>query len=529
MATNSRFLSNLSNSDTSLWLHNKLGTSHDLWSDTSSIISQLNGDVLRNIRDCFVDLQSQVKLKLLLSFLHISRRNVEQWRTELEEILEVAVEDTDQWVSMLAELLKNYPNNGSINFQLDTNSSSFNDLVIELKKLVRKHGDKGILPLECLYLNKSALTATVGQLAQPVKHFALKRKPKSATLRAELLQKCIEFIPNDTLMTLIALTLIIITANDAANGRRNSTGPSVAIRCRGLNNDSTPLKGIPRNLYGLSQTPGFKTPSNPANKMGANLNSRSRLSVGGVKRDGGIKLLDITEQPLGRDSKRRKKVQNEENDTKHKDVEKSEPEAITPDYAAGLTSTVPPSPAPPSYAPPATPAPQPTVVPNENYSQMPPQMPSSAQPPAQSAPPVQQRFAVNDTYVNQTTDANIGAIKTIVKPIINKTVTTVNTPLPPMVSTPQLVQQLQTNPIPIQVIAQPQSQLQAQLQVQPLVQPMQAMAPQQQLLQQPLPQPQQQALGAVVAPPPQQPLVRRQLQLSREQMVAAQEMFTNSN
>ena len=127
-------------------------------SDTTSIISQLNSDVLHNIRDCFVDLQSQVKLKLLLSFLHISRRNVEQvlttivtasrhciqfvdnfvvfqWKTELEEIIEVAVEDTDQWVSMLAELLRNYPSNGTINFQLDTNSASFDDLVVELKKL----------------------------------------------------------------------------------------------------------------------------------------------------------------------------------------------------------------------------------------------------------------------------------------------------------------------------------------------------------------------------------------------------------
>ena len=137
-----------------------------------------------------------------------------QWKTELEEIIEVAVEDSDQWVSMLAELLKNYPSNGTINFQLDTNSASFNDLVVELKKLgnicnkiifwsinrffvlniVRKHGDKGILPLECLYLNKNALAASVGQLPQPVKHFTLKRKPKSATLRAELLQKCIDFI-----------------------------------------------------------------------------------------------------------------------------------------------------------------------------------------------------------------------------------------------------------------------------------------------------------------------------------------------
>lgn len=47
-----------------------------------------------------------------------------------------------------------------------------------------------MLPLECQYLNKNALTTLAGPLAPPVKHFQLKRKPKSATLRAELLQKC---------------------------------------------------------------------------------------------------------------------------------------------------------------------------------------------------------------------------------------------------------------------------------------------------------------------------------------------------
>ena len=56
--------------------------------------------------------------------------------------------------------------------------------------LVKKHGDKGILPMECLFLNKSSLTAQVGHISQPTKHFTLKRKPKSASLRAELLQKC---------------------------------------------------------------------------------------------------------------------------------------------------------------------------------------------------------------------------------------------------------------------------------------------------------------------------------------------------
>lgn len=73
-------MANVRDSDTSLWLHNKLGTSNDSWTG-SSICSQLNAEVLRNIKDCFPDLQTQVKLKLLLSFFHIPRRNVEEVTT----------------------------------------------------------------------------------------------------------------------------------------------------------------------------------------------------------------------------------------------------------------------------------------------------------------------------------------------------------------------------------------------------------------------------------------------------------------
>lgn len=64
-------------SHTSLWLHNKLGTSNDSWTN-GSICNQLNKDILRNIKECFPELQTQVKLKLLLSFFHIPRRHVEE-------------------------------------------------------------------------------------------------------------------------------------------------------------------------------------------------------------------------------------------------------------------------------------------------------------------------------------------------------------------------------------------------------------------------------------------------------------------
>lgn len=51
----------------------------DLWiNGGSSICSQLNKEVLRNIKEVFTDLQTQVKLKLLLSFFHIPRRLLDE-------------------------------------------------------------------------------------------------------------------------------------------------------------------------------------------------------------------------------------------------------------------------------------------------------------------------------------------------------------------------------------------------------------------------------------------------------------------
>ena len=55
---------------------------------------------------------------------------------------------------------------------------------------VRRGQDSRMAPLECSYLSRNAQISITGQLPQPVKHFALKRKSKSAALRAELLQKC---------------------------------------------------------------------------------------------------------------------------------------------------------------------------------------------------------------------------------------------------------------------------------------------------------------------------------------------------
>nr|ATI09797.1 elongation factor 1-alpha [Aphidius gifuensis] len=317
-------MANVRDSDTSLWLHNKLGTSNDSWTG-SSICSQLNTEVLRNIKDCFPDLQTQVKLKLLLSFFHIPRRNVEEWRTELEEIIEVASLDSELWVSMLSEAMKTFPSTGSLNTDitdLDEHRPIFGDLVNDLKKLLKKQNDSAMLPLECHCLNKTALISVVGQQPTPTRHFVLKRKPKSASLRAELLQK----------------------SADAANNIKKSTAPTVPIRSRGMPRkmtDTTPLRGIPSR----TPTSGFRSSTSTPS-----YNNRTPITNRPRKDGGGIKLLDITEQPLGyaQAKKRKRMLELEEQQKKVAEAQAAaaatttttSPVPIetstTPEYAQGL-------------------------------------------------------------------------------------------------------------------------------------------------------------------------------------------------
>lgn len=82
----------------------------------------------------------------------------------MEEIIDTAGVDSELWVSMLAETMKTLPASGSLNTEIadyEETRPIFIDMVNDLKKLVTKYSDIGMLPLECQYLNKAALAAMV--------------------------------------------------------------------------------------------------------------------------------------------------------------------------------------------------------------------------------------------------------------------------------------------------------------------------------------------------------------------------------
>ncbi|CAG4970822.1 unnamed protein product [Colias eurytheme] len=479
-------MANVRDSDTSLWLHNKLGTSNDSWT-TGSICTQLNAEVLKNIKDCFPDLQTQVKLKLLLSFFHIPRRNVEEWKNELEEIIEVAAVDSDLWVAMLAEVLKTFPSAGTLNTEIaefDETRPIFSDMINELRKSLAKHSDLGLLPLECLYLNKNALVSVVGQQPNPVKHFTLKRKPKSVALRSELLAKAAEV---------------------QANQKKAQT-PTVPVRSRGMPRkmtDTTPLKGLPSRWAARSGARAVPAP--PAGRPPPRA---------------GIKLLDITEQPATHAQiKKRRKLEMEEG------VKKAPPASPPPpDFKTAKTEEQP-----------ATTSTDATVEPEAEPAESAGSPQPAAQPqpqpaPAQPPPLLLQQGGANKGLV-------VGGPPKLVltgKPVLVSAQNLLNTsalilhqggkavllqnikPVTQQVvqQTPQPIQQHTTLPHTVQ-LQQPVQQIQQQ-----------PAAPQ----QQPQQQQQQQQPATTPANQPGQPLLpRRGLSLTREQMLEAQDMFRNAN
>lgn len=58
-----------------------------------------------------------------------------QFKTEMEELLQAAQDDTDQWVAMVGDILKTYPATGNLNSDVESSHAFFHEVVNDLRKL----------------------------------------------------------------------------------------------------------------------------------------------------------------------------------------------------------------------------------------------------------------------------------------------------------------------------------------------------------------------------------------------------------
>ncbi|XP_056298615.1 negative elongation factor A [Pseudoliparis swirei] len=472
-------MASMKDSDTGLWLHNKLGSTDELWTPPS-IASLLTVSVIDNIRLCFSTLSPPVKLKLLLGMLHLPRRTVDEMKEALSEIIQLATVDSEPWVLMVADILKSFPETGSLNLDLEEQNPNVQDILGELREKVSECEASAMLPLECQYLNKSALTTLVGPLTPPVKHFQLKRKPKSATLRAELLQK----------------------STETAQQLKKTAGVPFHAKGRGLVkkiDTTTPLKGIPKAPFRSPTAPSIFSP--PSNRTPI---APARTPL---RKERGVKLLDISELDMvgaGREAKRRRKTletEAVEKAAKEEAAAAAVVENTTPDYAAGLVSAqklgaLNENPLPSTSYLPATPS----MVPSSSY------IPSSEAQPANAGGSGRETLQ-SARQPEESATAAAGATATLPGQYKQRTPmynagNTANPATPTSPSTP-VSTPASNGPPAAATASQPETP------TQPPSTP-----------QTPTPTP---------TPVPPQPQPKKNLSLTRDQMYAAQEMFKTAN
>jgi negative elongation factor A len=61
-------------------------------------------------------------------------RILSQWKIELEEIIQLALNDSDQWVTVIGDILKTYPATGSLNCDIDDCHTFFHEVINDVKK-----------------------------------------------------------------------------------------------------------------------------------------------------------------------------------------------------------------------------------------------------------------------------------------------------------------------------------------------------------------------------------------------------------
>lgn len=334
------------------WLDNKLGDNNELWSGRQAA-SLLSREMLIELETCFQALESHVKLKIVLAVPHLSYRLMTMWKGPLMNLLDLARRDADDWIETVADMYRDYPNRRSI-IPIPSNASSyFCKTLDELRKIIKKHSSDGnlrLLPLDTNVVSQSAIKARYGLGEVDVrKHFNLRRRAKSSTLKADLVKSAEQGL------------------NPAKNQKPGVLTTSFPIRMRSTarkpNND-LPMRGIPTvNTCKLSA--GF---TNEPRKF------QRQLS----KREGGAKLIDIDEIPHALKKKRReqeaeeraKKLLEKEENKKRLSAEKAEKEArraaAMKAHASGSLDEKP-SPAAVSSAVPSTSAAPniPVVPPNE--------------------------------------------------------------------------------------------------------------------------------------------------------------------
>uniref|UniRef100_A0A915LIU7 NELF-A N-terminal domain-containing protein n=1 Tax=Meloidogyne javanica TaxID=6303 RepID=A0A915LIU7_MELJA len=172
------------------WIENKLG-SNELWGGKQASFV-LTRDILIELETCFQELEPHIKLKIIQAMVHISPKTLQAWKEPLFNLLEVARRDPDDWVETVADIFRNFPDEGLIQCSSKTDSF-FNRTQLELERIVAEKvcsnsDDFQVkLPPDLELIPQSLLKLETSERNKIIKHFE-QRERTTITKSAKLLE-----------------------------------------------------------------------------------------------------------------------------------------------------------------------------------------------------------------------------------------------------------------------------------------------------------------------------------------------------
>ncbi|KAI1726269.1 negative elongation factor A [Ditylenchus destructor] len=271
--------SKLRDQDLVKWIENKLGDPNERWGGRQAA-ALLSREMVVELENCFQGLEPHVKLKIIQSISHLSPRLVEMWKEPLNNLLELARRDADDWVETIADMYRDFPNQGCIRCEPSNKESYFNKTLEELQRITKMRMEiqsvPRTLPPDHAILSHSAIKARFGYAEIELKkHFKQKVNQKAQQLLQDVKRASEQRKKEES---------------------KKASGPitSFPIKMRSTArkpNNQLPMKGIP-TVNTVQQSAGF---TNEPRKF------RRELS----KREGGAMLIDIAELPNPSGRKRR--------------------------------------------------------------------------------------------------------------------------------------------------------------------------------------------------------------------------------
>eukprot|EP00035_Acanthoeca_spectabilis_P032152 m.17422 g.17422 ORF g.17422 m.17422 type:complete len:565 (+) comp5186_c0_seq1:176-1870(+) len=150
------------------------------WS-AATVGTQLTPATLDNLAECFRNLESTVKTRVLLGLLSLRYRDVERLSAHILPVLERADEDADEWVKTICHLARQYVTTGVIDPTDSLGSSVLAAAIRSIESVAPEQSH--YLPVSVRYLNPSVLPtlSSVASAVDPVDsqqhHFTLKKQP----------------------------------------------------------------------------------------------------------------------------------------------------------------------------------------------------------------------------------------------------------------------------------------------------------------------------------------------------------------